>query len=186
MMRNVLLMTAGVLALALVACGGRENKEQPKADSVSVKAGRGPLPAERDLMRENTVQQLGHTFHVAIRRYVDKSLPVVKDELGQDFYDNKVEVTIQSEGTQFFHHTFSKDDFAGFIPIEELNTYVFLGMAYDDRKADTRDLCLAAQLGQPGTGEGPAFTIEIPIDGGAFSIVRDTQQETMKQEELGE
>ncbi len=184
-MKKALFITAACLSLMLTACGGSEEKKSAPADSASVSAAHGPIPADNDLTRTSTVKQQGQTFYVEIRRYVDKQLPTVKDELGQDFYDNSVEVTIQHEGTQFFRHTFSKEDFAEFLSEEERRTYVFLGMAYDDRKAEGRDLCLAAQLGQPGTGEGPAFTIEIPIDGGAFSIVRDTQQETMKQEELG-
>lgn len=185
-MKRTLILTAGALVILLAACGGSGEKKQTAADSVAVQRPSGPIPAENALTRATTVSLGGHTFHVEIRRFVDKEQPTVKDDLDQEFYDNGVEVTVMSEGSKFFHHTFKKDDFAGFVPEAERRAYVFLGMAYDDRKSGGRTLCLAAQLGQPGTGEGPAFTIEIPLDGGAFSIVRDTQQETVKQEEMGE
>lgn len=185
-MKRTLILTAGALVILLAACGGSGEKKQTAADSVAVQRPSGPIPAENALTRATTVSLGGHTFHVEIRRFVDKEQPTVKDDLDQEFYDNGVEVTVMSAGSKFFHHTFKKDDFAGFVPEAERRAYVFLGMAYDDRKSGGRTLCLAAQLGQPGTGEGPAFTIEIPLDGGAFSIVRDTQQETVKQEEMGE
>ena len=144
-MKRTLILTAGALALLLTACGGNGEKTQPAADSVTVRQPSGPVPAENPLTRATTVNLGGHTFHVEIRRFVDKEQPTVKDDLDQEFYDNGVEVTVMSEGSKFFHHTFRKDDFSGFVSAAERRGYVFLGMAYDDRKSGGRTLCLAAQ-----------------------------------------
>ena len=51
-------------------------------------------------------------------------------------------------------------------------------MAYDSAKSDAHTIRLGAQVGQVGIEEGPAFSIEIPLDGGAMSIVRDNNQDT--------
>lgn len=52
-------------------------------------------------------------------------------------------------------------------------------MAFDSEKTqkDKRIIYLGAQVGQVGIEEGPAFSIEIPLDGSASSIVRDTAQD---------
>ena len=92
-MKRTLILTAGALAHLLTACGGSGEKTQPAADSVTVRQPSGPVPAENPLTRATTVNLGGHTFHVEIRRFVDKEQPTVKDDLDQEFYDNGVEVT---------------------------------------------------------------------------------------------
>ena len=51
-------------------------------------------------------------------------------------------------------------------------------MAYDET-ASVSGLVLrfGAQVGQPGIGEGPAFTVELSLDG-SVRIVRDSNQDT--------
>ena len=51
-------------------------------------------------------------------------------------------------------------------------------MAFDSEKSDASALRLGAQIGQVGIEEGPAFSVEIPLNGGASSIVRDQEQDT--------
>ena len=121
----------------------------------------------------------GKDFVITIKRAADKSLPTVTDDLGKSFYDNRVEVTITCNGQPFFSKSYTKEAFASFLTTKsETQGTILLGMAYDSAKSDGHAIRLGAQVGQVGIEEGPAFCVEIPLDGSASSIVRDTNQDT--------
>lgn len=51
-------------------------------------------------------------------------------------------------------------------------------MNFYEEKTSGGHICLSAQVGEPGVGEGPAFIVDIPTGGGACSILRDSEQDT--------
>lgn len=170
----------------LLSCGGKgETSHQEKQDSVQTSLIKGPRPADDELMRCDTVRLGGHLYVLSIHRQVDETLPTVTDPLEQVFYDNCVKVNIMRDGEAFFRKNFRKEAFSGFLSNIDCENYILLGMAYDELKSSAGRLCLAAQIGQPGTGEGPAFTIDIPLNGGAYSIVRDVRQDTTSEDQEG-
>lgn len=185
-MRKTSCLVFPVALLVLSACGGKGDNSAPAADSVAVVQNKGPRPAEDELTRCDTARLGGRTYVVSIHRYADTSLPTVTDPLDQIFYDNCVEVSLTRDGEPFFTKTFRKEAFSGFLSEADRTSCILLGMAYDESKSSAGHICLAAQVGQPGTGEGPAFTVDIPADGGACSIVRDTRQDTTSEDREGE
>ncbi|MCI6725083.1 MAG: DUF4738 domain-containing protein, partial [Bacteroidales bacterium] len=116
----------------------------------------------------------------------DQQLPVVTDEVGKQYYDNRVQVDITADGKPFYSHAFTREAFAGFATEQETVGCVLLGMAFDSERSDAHALRLGAQIGQVGIEEGPAFIVEIPLDGGAASIVRDKQQDTTGDDGMSE
>ena len=113
-----------------------------------------------------------------MERRADTSLPVVTDELGNRFYDNRVEVSILRDGQSFLQRSYTKDAFSDFLSASDKQGTVLLGMAFDADRSDSRAIRLGAQIGQVGVEEGPAFIVEIPLSGAASSIVRDSNQDT--------
>lgn len=185
-MKQIMALTIGAACLTLTACGG-EKRTEPAQDSVeTAPIPTGPSPVEDELTRHYADTIRNRAYDITVRRYPDNSLPTVKDELGQDFLDNSVEVTITRDGTQFFSKTFRKEAFEDYLSKSESATSVLLGMAYDEEMSTDKIVCLAAQVGHPGVGEGPAFTVEIPISDGPYSIVRDTRQDTNAEEIVAE
>ena len=59
-------------------------------------------------------------------------------------------------------------------------------MAFDTVKSDDRNIYLGAQVGQIGLEEGPAFSVQIPLDGGKARIVRDNVQDTTGDDSMGD
>lgn len=179
-MKKVIYVACSLLFVAgIAACGGQKEGETAQTHSETAQNEVSDEPyADSSLESSSTAQLGGHTYVVKVNRVSDKQLPVVEDELGKKFYDNRVDVTVTRDGQEFFSRSYTKEAFADFLSAAESRGTVLLGMAYDSEKSDSRAICLGAQIGEVGIGEGPVFTVEIPLDGSASGIVRDSEQDT--------
>ncbi len=172
-------ITVLLLSATFCACGsGKSDKTDASADSTAQKAVSDAPYAEPSQSNTYTATLAGRHFEISISRKADQSLPTVTDELGKKFYNNRVEVTIKADGEEFFSHSYTREAFQEFLSESEKQGTVLLGMAFDSEKSDGHAIRLGAQIGQVGIEEGPAFCVEIPLDGSASSIVRDTNQDT--------
>lgn len=169
-----------LLGGVITACGGNKgNADKAQQDSIAA-AQQGNAPyADASQTNQYEAKFGENTYKISISRNADKALPIVTDEQGNKFYDNRVNVTITCNGNAFFSKSYTKDSFKEFlISKDEKQGTVLLGMAYDSEKSNNQVIHLGAQVGQVGIEEGPAFSIEIPLDGSASSIVRDNNQDT--------
>ncbi len=176
MRKPLIIVLSGCAFFALYSCNGGK-KDNPQKDSTSAGTiAKGPIPADDEMTRTNTISFGGHEYKITVRRYPDKEQPTVKDQLDQEFFDNSVEVTITKDGEAFISETFHKKDFEENIPAEDRTGYILLGMAFDAEKTNNDHFFLAAQLGQPG-GEGPSsFSVDFPVSGnGTYRITTNTQ-----------
>lgn len=180
MKKIVLASTCLLMGLALASCSSKKSDaEAQNVDSTQTINNSNAPYAEPGQSNDYTAKLAGKEFVITISRAADKSLPTVKDDLGKEFYDNRVDVLIKCDGQEFYKKSFTKDAFAEFLTTAaERQGTVLLGMAYDSAKSDGHAIRLGAQIGQVGIEEGPAFSIEIPLNGGATSIVRDNNQDT--------
>lgn len=179
-MKKVMRFAASLaLVLGLAACGNspKEANEAP-TDSTQTVAKKELPYADSNLRNSFTAELGGKTYSITLERSADKELPVVTDELGKEFYDNRVEVTITCGGTAFFSKSYTKEDFSGLLSEAESRGTVLLGMAFDAENSTSQSIRLGAQVGQVGIEEGPAFCVEIPLNGGNPRIVRDKNQDT--------
>ena len=167
----ILLATA---AIGLSACHEKapKNEEQPTFQNVTTTPN-GPEHSASPMQYADTMQLGDRRYIVSLRRYEDSSLPIVRDEMGTDFYDNRVEITIRKDGQEIFSRTFSKEDFAEKASETDRRMGVFLGMSIDQEHSTASTIRLGAQVGQPGLeGEGSIFSLYINTSNGALSIER--------------
>ncbi len=179
-MKKIFRASALLLFVVLIAaCSGKKSESQTSDNDTTTTAKANTPYANSSQTNDYTARLGGTDYVVTISRSADTSLPVVTDELGNKFYDNRVNVQVKRGAEQVLNKTFTKENFSEFLTSQsERQGTVLLGMAYDSEKSDGHTLRLGAQIGQVGIEEGPAFTVEIPLDGGAVSIVRDTNQDT--------
>lgn len=176
-----------VCALTLTACGNKTADPQPaSADSTQVKAETNTPYAEPDKTDVRKVQLGGKEYEITLTRKADKALPVVVDEMGKQFFDYRVDVAVACAGEVVFEKSYTKEAFADFLTADEKNGNLLLGMAYDGEKSNAYTIFLGAQFGQIGIEEGPAFSLEIPLGGGASSIVREKGQDTSAADAIGD
>ena len=115
----------------------------------------------------------GHTYQYTLDRAADKSLPTVKNELGQPYYDNSITLSVKRDGEVFFARKFTKEAFANFLSDDYKTNASLLGLAFD-RAADD-GLHFGAMVGYAGTEEGGMlFTVVLAADG-SVSIIRGEQ-----------
>lgn len=165
---------------ALTACGSKSNEgAATDKDTTATPALVNEPYAESSLSNNDTVSLAGDLYHVNVSRSADKSLPVVTDELGTRFYDNRVRVAVRrSNGDMVFEREFTKADFQPHLSDKENAVMVLLGMAYDASRSTPTSLCFGAAVGQPGIDEGPAFVVRLSLDGNDVKIARDNNQDT--------
>lgn len=180
MIKKAMYALALMAAMTLMqACGDKKNDGDGAAkDSVQVVADSNAPVADKELKNTFTATLGGKTYSITITRAADDSLPVITDEQGKQYLDNRVQVVITSDGNELRNLTYTKGSFSEYLSAAEKEGTVLLGMAYDPERSDARNIRLGAQIGQVGIEEGPAFCVEIPVNGGAIRIVRDNNQDT--------
>lgn len=172
--------------LFLLSCSGNK-----KENSNGIQKEEEKMKAETPYAEEESENQFSATlanknYSISIVRKSDKTLPIVVDDMGKQYYDNKVNVVITCNGEAFFEKSYTKDSFSDFLSSSETQGTVLLGMAFDQVKSDSHAIYLGAQIGQVGIEEGPAFSVEIPLDGTASSILRDKNQDSTGDDGLGD
>ncbi len=166
-----------VCLLCLTSCGGKDkNAPDTEADSIQTAAQRpGGIVEDTPWHNENSVTWNGHTYQYVLNRAADKSLPTVKDELGQPYYDNSVTLNVKRDGEVFVARKFTKEDFADFLTKDYQTNAALLGLAFD--KVADDGLHFGAMIGYAGSMEGGMlFTVVLASDG-TVSIIRGEQPE---------
>lgn len=94
------------------------------------------------------VQWLGKAYTVEIHRYVDKELPVTRDESGMEYFDNRIEVKVlRPDGTEFFRKVFDKQSLREYLDEATLKDGAMLAVVFTEAKGD--HLVFAASVGSP-------------------------------------
>ncbi len=183
--RTLTVLATLAFALFTASCGGK-GKGGPQTDTTQTAQQTKEPYADSPLNNNYTANLGGHAYDIRIARHADKTLPVVHDDMGAAYYDNRVDVTITRDGEAFFSHAYTKEAFADFLSANESRGTVLLGMAYDPERSNAQAIHIGAQIGQIGIEEGPAFSVEIPLDGGTASITRDKNQDTSGDDSMGD
>ncbi len=167
-MKKIVNLTAAFALLLLVGCGGKNASSDRSApnEPAAVEEQQGPM-ADNDWSYEKTVTLDGNEYQISLDRSADETLPRVRDEFGQEYYDNSVALTILRNGEDFYAKTFTKDVFLDFLSEADKKGTTLQGMAFD--KEDAEGLHFGAQIGVPGGEGGSAFIVTI-TKGGSMSI----------------
>ncbi len=115
MKKALTILVAGLLVLGVAAC-----KEKKKSDDIIV-AKMEPLELKSPIklpvdQRTTEVQWMDKTFIIDVIRQSDETLPMLKDENGQEYVDNNLSLTIShADSSQFLKKNFTKESFAAYI-----------------------------------------------------------------------
>lgn len=174
MLRRLILPCLAVLTLA-TGC----KEKQPKDNDIIIPAPKKEVkkgPKQMTQTRQEVSKDwLGNTYDITILRMVDKTLPLVKDETGQEYYDNRITVEIKrADGSMFFSHEYLKGEFESRLSSsDKIPTIAMLGVVFD--KIDNDRLVFAASIGSPDalSDEYVPFTLTIDRNG-SVTIKQDT------------
>lgn len=170
-------MVLVVSAVGLVVGCGNKNKTTEiieKKDTVAV-----PKTIQRmqDYKSSGAVSLHGTKYTYDIHRMSDSGLPTVSDESGKKYYDNKIDLTITKDGSQFFTKTFSKETFSSYIDEEFKKKGVLEGLVFDKTDGDCLQFAASVSYPQIESDEYIPLIVRVSKDG-SISISRDSQMDT--------
>lgn len=171
-----LLYTAAALCL-LVAC----KDKKPAQDTIittrqEVRKPQAPIGMQ-DYRQETDATWMGRSYHIVVHRTAVDSLPMVQDEIGQKYVDNRVTVTIRRpDGSEFFRRTFTKGAFLSYLDDDYRRNGILEAMIFEE--VDDGCLQFAVSIAHP-QSEDEFIPLEMKINAeGGLAIKRDGDIDT--------
>lgn len=176
------------MGLAIMMVGGltllsscKDDKKKAEGDIIAPK----PVVVKKkstqkvgDYSQKREVDWLGAHYIISMERKADESLPLVADEQGNKYFDNRITVEIKrADGSLFFKRTFTKTDFAKCLSNSYGRKGALLGVVFNEVKDN--NLYFAASVGSPDIMSDSFVPIVVKLSRtGAMSIYEDTQLDT--------
>lgn len=163
------------LTFAFIACNKKNNSENIITERVEQPKPQDPV-SQQPYTDSRDVQWIGRTYHIALNRQANDSLPMVKDEIGQQFVDNTITLVVsRQDGSIFYSREFTKKDFEKYIDEDYRKTGILEGLVFD--KADGDWLEFAASVSHPQTDEYIPLIVRLSRMG-VLDIKRDAEMDT--------
>ena len=169
------LLVMGLMLIGISSC-----KEEKKSNDIITKIvpkPKVPSGPQRlsDFLYEKKVKWLGGTFMIRIRRFADKSLAMVHDEDGREYYDNKILLQVlRQDGSLFYDRTFTKDDFRECTDSQYGKNGALVGFMFD--RAEGKVLCFGASVGSPDPNSDEYVPMDVTLDNMSHLRIRKATQ----------
>lgn len=171
-------MTFGLLAALTLLAGCKEKKQTQDFIAPPQKEVSQPAAPTRMQPYSRTwpVQWLGKEYQVAVNRTPNDSLPIVKDEMGDEFVDNSITLEVRrADGSVAISKTFTKASFDAYLDANYRKTGILEGLVFDE--VDGLQLEFAVSICLPQTDE--YIPLELKLDNyGNVKIERDSEMDT--------
>lgn len=169
MNKNIIIALIAV-PLLLSSCGKKQQHEDIIVQDTEVPKPQAPIRMQ-DYRQATDVQWLGKQYQVEVSRTASDSLAMVKDELGQQFVDNRIVLkVIRQDGSVFCTKTFTKAAFNSCLDDDYRKTGILEGLVFD--KVEGNQLFFAASVSHPQTDEYIPLVVTLS-NFGEVSISRD-------------
>lgn len=177
MNKNITIIAAVSIMMA-TAC---KEKKQPVREDIITTRQEVPAPKAPITMQEykdiKDVEWQGKKYRVEIARTPADSLPMVKDELGQKYVDNRITLIVsRQDSTVFYKRSFTKNAFASYLDDDYRSKGILEAMIFE--KVADGALEFAVSIAHPQSeDEFIPLTMKLDRDGG-LNIKRDTEIDT--------
>ena len=159
-----------IASLLLASCGKKKQTNDIIVRNIETPKPQAPIRMQ-DYRQITDVQWLGKQYQVEVVRATSDSLPMVKDEVGQKFVDNRITLkVIRQDGTVFCTKTFTKAAFNGCLDDDYRKTGIIEGFVFD--KVEGNQLYFAASVSHPQTDEYIPIVVSLS-NFGEVGITRD-------------
>ncbi|MBQ7634218.1 MAG: DUF4738 domain-containing protein [Bacteroidaceae bacterium] len=155
-MRNIVITALLIcLAAGVASCGSKDKQETdearaPKAEVFDNAKG----PQQEDMTNTYDLKVGGKAYQVTVHRVSDTEKPALKDDFGDEFFDNRISVTIQRDEETIVQRDFSLESFESYIPAKHKGKVVLQGMAPDEGRSTQQGIVFGVSVGMPGSDEG--------------------------------
>jgi hypothetical protein len=170
-------LTIVALVGLAVLTGCKEKKQTQDIIAPKIEAPKVQTPIRMQPYNDTrTVAWLGKEYKVLVNRAASDSLPMVKDETGQEFVDNVIKLQVlRADGSVAISKVFTKATFMSYIDANYQKAGILEGLVFDE--VDGQNLEFAASVSLPQTDE--YIPLEVKIDNfGNVRIERDSEMDT--------
>ena len=174
----LLLLLFGMITVTFSSCI-KEKKSDDIITKISPKPQISHSPQQlTDFSYKKEIEWMDAVYTITIRRYADKDLPLITDEDGTKYFDNKIDLKIlRKDGTTFYSRSFSKNDFKSFTNNQYGKHGILVGFMFD--KVDGNYLRFGASIGSPDPNSDEYIPIDVIINNmGDLHITNAAQLDT--------
>ncbi len=180
-MKHYTLLIALIVTTTLfAACGGKgeDKNEKPEAPRAAVIEDTQGAQVE-DVTTPYELKIGGNNYTVNVHRYSDTEKPAFKDEFGDEFYDNRIGITVRRDTTTLVQREFSLESFESYIPGKLKGKVTLQGIAPDEEKSTAQGIVFGVTIGDAGSDEGKVFLVLTIVPGsGDIDIRKDDTPDT--------
>ena len=175
-MKQLLPIIAVILLVGTIAaCSSKKQREDIITTKYEKPAPQGPIRTD-DYKDTKQFRWLDRDYTCTIERMADDSLPMVKDETGQQFVDNRVRVVItRADGSKFFDKEFTKVSFDSYINEDYRKTGILEGFVFD--RVENSEVRFACSVSRPQSDEFIPLILSVNRMGN-IDIKQDTRIDT--------
>ena len=175
-MKQLLPIIAVILLVGTIAsCSSKKQREDIITTKYEKPAPQGPIRTD-DYKDTKQFRWLDRDYACTIERMADDSLPMVKDETGQQFVDNRVRVVItRADGSKFFDKEFTKVSFDSYINEDYRKTGILEGFVFD--RVENSEVRFACSVSRPQSDEFIPLILSVNRMGN-IDIKQDTRIDT--------
>lgn len=179
-MKKLIYLLAYCFFIVVTACGGNKKAEEKSLlimqDSVDACGLQRMQVSKADV----DIKFKGKDYHSFISRTPDEDLPLVKDDRGNQFVDNKIQLRLTRGNEQIFNMTFTKRNFASIVGEDFWAKSILEGMVYN--KTTPQGIVYVASVCYPQTDLYVPISITITADG-KMTMAREELLEEIYDEE---
>lgn len=162
--------------LLLSACHSSQ-KERQDASAAAIEdsiAKAGPQRMQVSDIK-TTITYQGKDYQSAVRRQPDESLPIVVNEQGEKFVDNRISLRLTCNGQVVVSKVFTKETFASLVDARFLKYSILEGLVFD--KTTPEGILYAASICYPQTDLYIPLRITVTADGQVSLAKEDLMEE---------
>ena len=175
MKRLLPLLAIALLLVCVASCSSKKKRDDIITTKYEKPAPQGPIRTD-NYKDSKSFKWLDRDYVCTIERIADDSLPMVKDETGQQFVDNWVKVVIsRADGSVFFNRVFTKSTFNSYIDKDFQQKGILEGFVFD--KVESNEVRFACSVSLPQSDEYIPLILAVTRNGD-IAITRDTRLDT--------
>lgn len=163
-MKNIVYLLACVSVVFFTSCSSQDKN---KKDGMQVLMQDSTQMAGPERMQISDIKTTftfkGKEYHSSVVRRPDETLPIVKNEQGEKFVDNRITLRITSGGKQVVDKVFTKDNFASLVDAKFMKYAILEGLVYD--KTTPQGIIYAASVCYPQSDLYVPIRLTITSDG---------------------
>ncbi|TCO96054.1 uncharacterized protein DUF4738 [Bacteroides heparinolyticus] len=164
MMKKIVYTLACASIISLAACSSQDKNKKEDLQTLQQNSTEVSAPQRMQVSDIKTAfTYKGKEYQSSVLRIPDETLPIVKNEQGEKFVDNRITLRISCEGKQLVDKAFTKESFASLIDAEFMKNSILEGLVYD--KTTPEGMIYAASICYPQSDLYVPIRLVVTTDG---------------------